>query len=244
MAIAKGGDQFEFGEVVATPVGILSYPKVWEAVQNDLSGKTQFSCSVLISKQDANMAALVAEGLRVGKALFGEQLKSLTALGDRGCPIKDGDLKDAGDPANGCWIIPASSNQDRKPFVVDANKLPIGNHAEIYGGAIGLMFVQPMAYHMKVGKGVKFMLKGIQKIADGKPFGQAQYDPAAAGFQTPAIPDYLRGHVQDKRSYAPSAPSAPAPSNGRTAADNALIKELKSGFGAVEVTGDSDAIPF
>ena len=242
MATVRGGEAYEFGDVVATPVGLISFPKVWESVMNDLSNKKQFQCSILVAKQGADMTALKNESLRVARLLFGEQINSLLALGDRGCPIKDGDLRPEGDPARGHWNLPASCGEDRRPFVVDAQKLPIGDHTEIYGGAIGLMFVQPMAYQSKFGKGVKLMLKGVQKLADGEPFGATAFDPATSNFQTPAIPDYLKGRVQERRHYTP--PAAVAPANGRTAADNALIKELKSGFGAVEVTGDSDAIPF
>jgi hypothetical protein len=228
MATVKGGESYEFGETIPTPVGIISYPKVWEPAMNDLSEKMQFSCSVLVPKQGADMSEVINEGLKVARSLFGE-VRSLSSLGERNCPIIDGDTKAPGDPANGHWILPASCGQDRRPFVVDRNNRPIGEKAEIYGGMIGLVFIQPMAYHSKFGKGVKFLFKGVQKIADGKPFGATPYDPAAAGFKAPDVPEYLKGHVETRRpAYAAPAAAGVAPT-GRTSADTAWINALKSG---------------
>lgn len=231
----------EFGNAIATPVGVLSYPKVWEPVLNTMSKKMEYQCSLLVPKQGADLSALVGESMRVVKILFGERYKKLSDFGPERCPLKDGDLKPEGDPANGHWILPASKGEKRAPFVVDKNGRPIGDRDEIYGGAIGLMWVQPMAYDSPFGKGVKFMLEGIYKLADGEPFGSQSFDPVASGYKAPELPDYVRDRLKPGRpnlgqQYQPAA--APA----RTSADQALINELKSGFGAVPVSGDD--IPF
>jgi hypothetical protein len=251
MATAKGGgDQYSYGNTIASPVGIISFPKVWEAVTNDLSNKRQFQCSILIPKQGAEIKEVVGESMKVAQALFGDRYKTLTAFGERNCPIKDGDTKQAGDPAIGHWIFPASCGEDRRPFVVDKNNRPIGDHSEIYGGAIGLIWLQPMAYSTKFGNGVKFMLKGVQKIADGKPFGAAAFDPAAAGFKAPEVPAYLRGHVETRHPALGVA--MPQSGNGRTMpftqadADRAAVAAFNAtSLNAVQETGEADdSIPF
>jgi hypothetical protein len=250
MATARSGDQYTFGETIASPVGVISYPKVWEAVMNDLSNKKQYQCSILIPKQGADMAAVIAESMRVNKELFGDRYKTLSAFGEQKCPIKDGDNKPQGDPANGHWILPASCGEERRPFVVDKNNRPIGDHTEIYGGAIGLIWLQPMAYASKYGNGVKFLLKGVQKIADGKPFGATPFDPAAAGFKAPEVPAYLRDRVETRVPTLGVA--APYPANGRTMpftqadADKAAAAAFAAtSLNAVQETGESDdSIPF
>lgn len=256
MASAKPGDQFIFGETIATPVGLISFPKVWEAVRNDLTGKMQFQCSILVPKQGADLSALVAESMRVNQSLFGERYKKLSDLGDRGCPMKNGDIDKDGNvktdsPSYGHWILPASCGGDRRPFVVDKSNRPIGDHDEIYGGAIGLIWIQPMAYSMAVAKGVKFILKGVQKIADGKPFGQAAFDPAASGFKAPEVPAYLRDHVETRHPALGVAMPTPA-ANGRPIpftqadADRAAVAAFNASpppF-AQETGAADDSIPF
>ena len=75
-------------------------------------------------------------------------------------------------------IIRRSSFQKECPFVVDKDK-PSDRRS-----FIGLRWcdrpticVQPMAYISKFGNGVNFQQR-VMKLADGKPFGEARYDPS------------------------------------------------------------------
>lgn len=239
MSIGQDG-KYEYGETIATPVGLLSYPQIWTPAANDFkAGKEEFSCMVMIPKKGADLTALVAESMKPVKRLFGETAyQKLNQFGDH-CPIKDGDAKGQDHPQFGYWIIKATASPRRRPFVLDAHNRPITDQEEIYGGAIGQLWVQPMAYAMKMGKGVKFFLVGVQKIADGKPFGRASFNPATAGYKAPEVPDYLKDH------RVPSRVAVAAPAS---AADQAMKRALATtapGFnGDVEVDDfDADA-PF
>lgn len=233
MAIAKGDGDFRFGTTTATPVGLLSYPYVWEPRLNELSGKTKFNCQILVPKKAGILDSLTSEAVKVACDLFGPHINKLSDLGERGCPIKDGDLKDPESTARGHFVISADCAASRRPFVVDKNGRPITDHEEIYGGAIGIMWVQPMAYSMKVGKGVKFVLEGVQKIADGEPFGSSRFMPTGAA---PDVPEYLKDRVTEgRRTFTPAVASA---AQSMPAHEAALIRSLKETPSAAFVADD------
>jgi hypothetical protein len=246
MASAIEGN-FEYGEVIATPPGLISFPNVWEAVENQYkAGKLEFSCSIMIPKQGADLAFLNSEAMKPVQRLWGDKIKKLSQLGNH-CPIKDGDLdkdgmpRDEDHPAIGHWVIKATAGKMRRPFVVDKNNRPVSDHEEIYGGAIGQLWVKPMAYDMKVGKGVKFILEGVQKIADGKPFGTEKFDPAKSGHVAPDVPAYLRDRMEVARPAFGGRNQAPI----ETEADRAMkraVTAVTAGFNG-DVDGD-DATPF
>lgn len=241
MATAMDGT-FEYGETVATPVGLISFPNVWEAVENQFkAGKIEFSCGLLIPKSGADLSGLLAEAMKPAQRLWGDKIKKLSQLGDH-CPIKDGDDKGDDHPSFGHWVIKATAGKQRRPFVVDKDNRPIGDHEAIYGGAIGLLWVKPMAYEMKVGRGVKFILEGVQKLAEGKPFGAAKFDPAASGYKAPEVPAYLRDRLETARpSFASRQPVGVTESAADTAMKRALAN-VQAGFNG-DVEGD-DATPF
>ena len=210
MATAMDG-KFEYGEVIATPPGLISYPNVWEAVENKFkAGKIEFSVSIMIPKQGADLAFFSLEAMKPAQKLWGDSAKKLSQFKTH-CPIKDGDVDNDGmpreedHPAIGHWVIKATCGKKRRPFVVDKHNRPISDQDEIYGGAIGQLWVKPMAYEMQVGKGVKFILEGVQKIADGKPFGGEKFDPAKSGHVAPEVPAYLRDRVEAARPAFVSA---------------------------------------
>lgn len=243
MATAKNaGDRYVFGKVVWSPVGLISYPYVWEPKLNDLSNKLQFQCSVLIDKNGASLKELSEAGLAVWAELSGSPIKSLKELGERGCPFKDGDEKDPEGPAAGHWMIHSSCSDKNPPFVVDKDNRPIGDRTAVYGGAIGVICVQPMAYTTKFGKGVNFQLKGVMKLADGKPFGEARYDPAKAGYKAPDVPAYLRDRMESARpSFSSRQPAGVTESSADAAMKRALANPVAGFNGDVE---DDDATPF
>ena len=109
---------------------------------------------------------------------------------------------------------------------------------EIYGGAIGILWVQPIAYDMDGIKGVKLALEGVQKLADGEPF-QKRWNPAEACSAVSEVPEYLKGRVATARpSFGPREDR----SNGMAPHEAALITALKT-TPAVMPAGD-DNIPF
>ena len=227
---------FSYGRTIATPAGLLSYPKVFRAEASPLNpNKPKFSCSILVPKE-AKLDSLIEECRKVAKELFGSKFSGkLGQFGDKQ-PIKDGDLKGEGDPAVGHWILTANASDKRKPFVFDRFNKQIEDENEIYGGAIGILWVQPVAYDHEGVKGVKLTIEGVQKLADGEPF-QKRWSPMDVS-GTAEIPDYLKGRVAAGRpTYQPQRASAPSD----TDADRALKAALAGSSGSFSGDVDDDS---
>ena len=142
----------------------------------------------------------------------------------------------------GHWVIKATCGKNRRPFVVDRHNRPISDHEEIYGGVIAQVWVKPMAYEMPVGKGVKFILEGVQKIADGKPFGGEKFDPAKSGHVAPEVPAYLRDRMEPARpSFSSRQPAGVTEASVDAAMKRALANPV-AGFNG-DVDGDTET-PF
>lgn len=221
--------EFKYGKTLATPAGRLSFPKVFKAEGNDYNDKIQFSCSILIPKiNDAIIDELASAAEVVAVECFGTSWKvgDWASFGDHN-PFKDGDEKDPGDPANGHWIISARSNEARKPFVFDRNKLQIDDQSQIYGGAIGVLWVQPMAYDMgrKI-RGVKFVLDAVQKLADAEPFGQARFNPMNQTDIKSDVPDYMKKYMTPGTDRPASPPQRSFGS--RESADDVMRRTMNA----------------
>jgi hypothetical protein len=231
---------FAYGQTTATPAGLLSYPKVFKAEASPLNPtKPKFSCSILIPKE-AKIDSIVEECRKVAKELFGSKFSGkLGQFGDKQ-PIKDGDLKGENDPAFGHWILTANASDKRKPFVFDRFNKQIDDENEIYGGAIGILWVQPVAYDHEGIKGVKLTIEGVQKLADGEPF-QKRWSPMDVSGAAD-VPDYLKGRVAASR---PTFQPARAAASSESDADRALKAALAGSTGSFsgDVDGD-ESTPF
>lgn len=237
--------RFEYGSTIATPAGLISYPKVFRPEESPLApGKPRFSCSILVPKNGSDMTNVINECRKVAAALFGDKFSGkLAQFGDKS-PIKDGDLRENGDPANGHWIINSNATPKRKPWILGRDNKPIDDEDEIYGGAIGLLWVQPVAYDIDGIKGVKLGLEGVQKLADGEPFVK-RWNPMEACTTIPVVPPYLQSKVVASR---PIKASQTTRNDSGSPADQAMKRALATtapGFnGDIEVDDfDADA-PF
>jgi hypothetical protein len=232
---------FAYGSTLSTPAGLLSYPKIFKPEASTLnpSAPPKYSCSILIPKNGPSIDNLVNECKKVAAELFGNRFTGrLNQFGDKQ-PIKDGDNKGENDPAFGHWIFNANTGTRRKPWVFDRFNKPITDEEEIYGGAIGILWVQPIAYDMDGIKGVKLALEGVQKLADGDPF-QKRWNPAEACTTVADVPDYLKGRVATAR---PSFGPRDDRSSGMAPHEAALITALKT-TPAVMPNGADDDLPF
>lgn len=238
----KSDGVYKFGETIATPPGIISYPNVFEP-REDMNAKLSYSCSVLVPKVGADLSNLIIEIMKPVTEHFGNRFQKPSQFGDNHCPIRDGDNKELGDPANGHWIISAKSTTRSKPWVLDRSNRAIDAERshEIYGGMIGYMWVKPMTYEMPASKGVKLLLVGLVKMADGEPFGGSsdRFNPLTAKTPYQEIPDYLKARVSVAPRHAPApAPARELPSYAATSADQAMMAHLNNNG------GDGEDIPF
>lgn len=98
-------------------------------------------------------------------------------------PIKDGD-KEEDETYHGYWKVMATSNKQIVP--VDAAGNDILKASEVYGGAIYRAHIQAAVYEVsKKNLGVKFYLKGLQKVAEGEKLGAGSKRSKKAFAETP-----------------------------------------------------------
>jgi len=152
---------------------VFSHPHVFEKYQGTAkpgdSNTPSFSCIALMPKATHKEAKdLIKE--EIARLCRENKVKDVAA--DRKF-ITDGDQK-AKDETVGMWVVSGRDSKN-KPFVRDRAKNVIDSKDshEIYGGAKGHMIIRPWWCDNQYGKRVASGIIGIQKIADGEPFGDA-----------------------------------------------------------------------
>ena len=148
---------------VVTPTFRVSFPAVFQAKLNELSGKTEYSVVMLIDKKQ-DITAMKQLCAAVAKEKWGEKIPT----GIRN-PFRDGDTEKAGrEGYANAYFVTAKSTQ--KPGVVDESLQPIINAEDFYPGCYARATVTAYAYDNKGNRGVAFGLQNLQKVKDGEPF--------------------------------------------------------------------------
>lgn len=184
-------------EKTTTPTFRVSYPNVFRARKNDLSGKDEYSVVAVFdpeaqkSPQYAAMVdrakAAIVEKWGPDKAKWPQNLRSPF----RKCEerMKDGKLPD-GYMAGGIFVNLKSMQQ---PGVVDASVQPIIEPKDFYAGCYAIATVVAYPYDQKGNKGAAFGLRNIQKVKDGEPIAGASkpeddFSPVAGAGAAAAAP--------------------------------------------------------
>ena len=163
----------------------FSYEHLMRPYKSEAAGPDdapKYSVTVLVPKSDAATMQRINAGIAAAKkrGLETKKYKDGTPIDKLPTPIWDGDGYRAdgytpfGEECKGCWVFTASSSQDRKPGVVDANCQPIIDPTEIYSGIYGRVAVDFFPYNFAGKQGVGCSLVNVQKLADGEPLGAAR----------------------------------------------------------------------
>jgi Protein of unknown function (DUF2815) len=154
---------------VMTPKFRFSYPKIFKAELNTLSGKMEFSVVALFPK-GADLSELkkaaeecLTEKLGADKTKWPKGLKS--PFRDQSDREKDGVLP-AGHEAGAIFLNLKTST---KPGIVDQNVQAIIDESEFYAGCYAHASVRPYYYDQKGNKGIAFGLQNVQKLGEGDP---------------------------------------------------------------------------
>ena len=135
-----------------------------------------YRTSVLIPKTDKAMVAQINEAIEEAKA-YGKGAKWGGKIPHKlKISFQDGDDTDLDKyPENeGHWLLNARSK--RKIGLVDIDRQPILDPAEIYSGCWAFVSVTSFAYDNE-SKGVGFFLNNIMKARDGDRFGASASSP-------------------------------------------------------------------
>jgi hypothetical protein len=170
-----------------TPKFRVSYPNVFKAKRNELSGKDEYSLVALFPK-GADLSALkkAAEFALTQKwgtdkkkwpsnlkTPFRDQAEKAKTLDDGTRVLPDG--HEAG-------AIFMNLKSSQKPGLVDQNREDIIDSSQFYAGCYARATVNAYAYDQAGNRGVSFGLNNLQKMAEGEPFSgrtKAQDDFAA-----------------------------------------------------------------
>lgn len=162
---------------LTTGIGILSFPHVFKetASLND-KGETVYDIQFIIPKSQREDVRAILKAIKtVGEAKWGDKWKQVrTPLRDGDAEkdelTEDGTSKEEKYPERlGCYFMNARST---KPVgVYDRQRNPILDQNDLYGGCKGKIAVTFYPYSNSGNHGVGVGLSGVQKVADGEPFG-------------------------------------------------------------------------
>jgi len=159
---------------VLTPNFRASYPKVFKAELNSLSGKQEYSVVALFKKgEDLSplkkaAEALLVEKLGADKAKWPKNLR--IPFRDQADKMKDGQLP-AGHEEGAIFM---NLKSQQKPGVVNQNVEAIIDETEFYAGCVCRATVRAYYYDQKGNRGIAFGLQNLQKVADGEPLGASR----------------------------------------------------------------------
>jgi hypothetical protein len=156
---------------VTTPYFRVSFPNVFRAKKNELSGKDEFSIVALFPK-GADLSGLkkaaqdaIEKKWGTDKTKWPQNMRS--PFRDHSEKMKDGKYP-AGHEDGGVFINLKSSV---RPGIVGPDMQEIIDESQFYAGCMARASVNAYAYDNKGNRGVSFGLNHLQKVGDGEPFG-------------------------------------------------------------------------
>lgn len=177
----------------------IAFPRLAEPVENQLSGKTEYSVRCIVSKDDTDTLSLIRKAMKKAFAQkFGEDTSKwppkfrkedfftshLSEEGKDGCFLRDGDFTDYEYLKNNVFFDARdAAKPPRKPNRPDCGKqIAEGKWTrltgsaiedEIYGGCYAKVVIDLRAYDNKDSnaKGISVYLKGVLKTNDGERIG-------------------------------------------------------------------------
>lgn len=156
-----------------TPEFRVSFPNVFQAKLNDLSGKEEYSLVALFPK-GADLTVLKEMAQAAAKAKWPKGLPA-----NFRSPFRKQDEREKVNEENGEKYMPdgyvkgaifMNLKSQRQPGIVDQNRQPIISAEDFYAGCWARASITCYAYDQKGNRGVSFGLSNLQKVRDGEPF--------------------------------------------------------------------------
>lgn len=170
---------------VVTPKGRLSYPFLFEPSEGE-DGKRKYRTQLLVPKKNKDGEDIdftkINTAIRNCKTIVWGKDKTKWPK-NLGSPIRDGDGEDFKEENSkgkmvtkpgykGMWVISASSNEQAQPKIIDVDKEEITVPSDVYAGCYARLQLIAQEWTWKKKQGIMFVLDGVQKLADGEPFGE------------------------------------------------------------------------
>lgn len=160
---------------ITTPKFRVSYPHVFKAQVNKLSGKEEYGVTALFEKgEDLSVLMKAAEDAMIkkwgkDKAQWPKNLKN--PFRDQADRAKNVDGKQVMPEGYVEGAIFLNLKSKTRPGVVDQNVQAIIDETQFYSGCYARASVTAYAYDQAGNRGVAFGLRNIQKMADGETLG-------------------------------------------------------------------------
>jgi len=154
----------------------ISYAKIFKPEKNDLSGKEEYSCMVLIPKSDTKTVSALKQAIKTAiKGKFGDKQPNGIRI-----PLRDGDKTGNGGVPSGAEAGQApygdhyfiNCKNTRQPAIVDQKRRDILDPNQIVSGDYVRVSVNAFGYDNK-SKGVSFGLNAVQLVRKGDPLGSS-----------------------------------------------------------------------
>lgn len=192
--------------------GIISYPHLFNARAIEVGGDQKYSVSVLIKKNDPQVAALQsiidqekANGWPSGFPANGKVF------------MKDCAVAFPSEPTlAGYMVISGNAKLEAKPAVVDANMNPVMDPSQVYAGSICWVAFNSFIYNQAVNKGVSCGLNAVMITGEDSELGRLDNRPSVESMFSDVV-----GGVAPVGAVSPSGGIAPAPSGPPAPAPNA-----------------------
>ncbi len=173
-------------KVITGPNTRWSYANCWEPKSIN-GGTPKYSVSLIIPKADTKTVekinAAIEAAYREGETKLKGSGKTVPALSTLKTPLRDGDTERPDDPAyaNAYFV---NANSPTAPGIVDGDRQPIHERAEVYSGVYGRASINLYAFNTNGNKGIACGLNNLQKMRDGEPLGgkSRAEDDFASGF--------------------------------------------------------------
>jgi hypothetical protein len=157
--------------------GILSFPHVFQprAIPGSQDSTPKYSCSVLIAKNDPQLAQVqaVIEQEKANGFPSGFPANGKLCLKD--CAVEEVYKTD---PRFHQYMVLSMNNAD-KPLTVDQNLQPLMDPSQVYAGCIAWVSVGIQAYNKQVNKGVGAYINGLMPTGEEGPLGRIDGRPTA-----------------------------------------------------------------
>lgn len=181
--------------------GILSYPHLFTPRSVNPGDDPKFSVSILIPKNDPQIATINAEIAQAKANAFPSGFPATGKICLKDCAVQWPD-----DPKiAGYYALQTNCAADRRPPVVDANLQPVMDPSLVYPGALAWVAVNFAAYNMPVNKGVGAYVNGVMLTGQEGPLGRLDNS------QTPEQMFAGCGAAPQAAAAAPPRPAAPMP---------------------------------
>lgn len=153
-----------------TPVGMLSFPHLFEARAAGPGQEPMFSASILFdakAQQSPEYLDLRKAAHAVGVVRWGDKMKDQTFTRNLRLPFRPAGEKNYAGYEDGMIYIAARTKD--KPGVVDARNQEMFVPADVWPGQLARLFVAPFAYDVNGNKGISFALNHCQIVKQKMP---------------------------------------------------------------------------